>query len=47
MLLVMAGGMGLYIAVALLSGVYQQRERKILAAYLTGIRNRLRLRKTS
>jgi len=47
LLLVMGGGMGLYFVVALLFGVYQQRERRVLMEYLTQVITRLRLKKRS
>lgn len=40
LLLVMGSGMSLYFLIALLLGVYQKRERKVLMEYLTGILTR-------
>lgn len=45
MLLVMGASMGLYFMTALLSGVYQERERKVLMDYLGGVIIRVRTRR--
>lgn len=47
MLLVMGGGMGLYFVIALLLGVYQQRERKVLMDYLVRMGARFRMGRKS
>ncbi len=47
LLLVMGSGMGLYFVIALLLGVYQKRERRVLMDYLTGVIARLRFKRKS
>jgi len=47
LLLVMGGGMGLYFLLALLFGVYQKRERRVLIKYMAGILARFRFKEKS
>lgn len=47
LLAVMGAGAGLYLLLALLFGVYQERERRVFGQYVTGVLNRLRKRAVS